>query len=201
MRANRTEHEGVGGKQDGAAVAEIALLDGGVTLVDADIYAQIGHARWRAPLIKGKRYAVAYINGDRVLLHQFVLAVPVGMVRDHISGDSLDNRRANLRVCTPQENHRNRRRPSHNKSGFKGVMAVGGQYRAVIVVNGQQISLGGFSCPVRAAVAYDQAAVAHFGEFAHLNFSPKRDWLLPAPIPSPRSAAAQARGSRDRGAR
>lgn len=42
-------------------------------------------------------------------MHRFLMQPPEGMVVDHINHDTLDNRRSNLRVVTPLQNHRNRR--------------------------------------------------------------------------------------------
>ena len=57
-----------------------------------------------------------------VYLHRAIMDAPNGMAVDHISGDRLDNRRANLRVVTSGENNQNRtRQRSDNKSGHRGV--------------------------------------------------------------------------------
>jgi len=96
-----------------------------------------------------------------------------------ISGDTLDNRRCNLRICTNRENARNTRSSKLQKSGgFKGVFwhKKGQKWEAAIgagelTPNGKRrrIYLGLYWHPVEAARAYDAAALRHFGEFAAIN--------------------------------
>jgi hypothetical protein len=93
-------------------------------------------------------------------------------VVDHINGDTLDNRRANLRVCTKSENNRNRRKLHPTTSRFKGVYKNTKPWIALIECNGKQFVLGRFASEEEAALAYDKAAKEHFGSFARLNFPP-----------------------------
>jgi len=96
---------------------------------------------------------------------------PKGMEVDHINHDQLDNRRANLRVCTHKENGRNSK-ASAGTSQYKGVFkSRGGKWTAHICVNYQTKNLGTFVNEAEAAYAYDCAAQHYFGEFAHTNFS------------------------------
>jgi hypothetical protein len=93
---------------------------------------------------------------------------------DHVNGDGLDNRRANLRVATRAENQRNTRgRPQHRASMHKGVALCAGKrvrpWRATIQIDGHQVHLGYFGEEEDAARAYNAAALLHFGEFAFLN--------------------------------
>ncbi len=101
-------------------------------------------------------------------LHRIITSAPDGVQVDHINGDGLDNRRANLRLATHAENSRNVRRPSNNKSGFKGVYknAKTGRWAAMITGGGQRQYLGQFDTPEEAHSAYCKAAAFHHGEFA-----------------------------------
>jgi hypothetical protein len=90
---------------------------------------------------------------------------------DHINGDGLDNRKSNLRLATRAQNGCNLRPQQGKSSRFKGVAwHVCGKWRAHISPNRTQIALGLFDDEIDAALAYDMAALAQFGEFARPNF-------------------------------
>jgi len=95
-----------------------------------------------------------------------------GEVVDHINHNLLDNRRQNLRICTPSENKRNRVLAKNNSSGYKGVNWSKGanKWRTQISINGKQKHLGLFNNILLAAEAYDSAAQKYYGEFAYTNF-------------------------------
>ena len=112
-----------------------------------------------------------------VYMHRVITGAREGEHVDHINGNTLDNRRNNLRKCSAQDNVRNRRKPSHRAgrpttSIYKGVSWQPRESRwyATIGINGQQIVLGRFTDEIEAAHAYDRAARQHFGAFARLNF-------------------------------
>lgn len=144
----------------------------GETLIDAadlPMLLEFGH-RWSLRREKKRRKSYAKTKSGSLLLHR--LLVPDAPQVDHINGNGLDNRRANLRACTNAENQRNRGRSANNKSGYKGVRwhAASRRWRAQIVSDGQQRTLGHFYSPEAAARAYDRAARQLHGEFARLNF-------------------------------
>lgn len=57
-----------------------------------------------------------------VRLHRLIMNCPDDKVIDHINTyDHLDNRKSNLRICTPLENAQNIKIPTTNKSGYKNV--------------------------------------------------------------------------------
>lgn len=165
---------------------EIALKGGAIALIDDADYPLVSGRSWllRKTSCAGLLYAYAHLPraGGRqriVLMHRLILPQVYGMVTDHINGNGLDNRRANLRICTQAENCRNSRKSKNNTVGFKGVFRRGAKFRAAIFVDGATIVLGRFSSPVEAARAYDSAAEKHYGEFAATN---RRLGLLPGEI-------------------
>lgn len=65
-----------------------------------------------------------------------------GMQIDHINGVRDDNRIDNLRLVVSQGNQRNRVVGKNNSSGCLGVRLIPEKWRAVIKVDGKQVSLG-----------------------------------------------------------
>jgi len=111
-------------------------------------------------------------NRKKDLISHLLTGAEDGKVVDHINGDPFDNRRINLRVVTPLQNHWNYRLSSRNTTGFKGIYRDkrSNGYHARICENGRRHYLGLFHSDVEAALAYDEAARAYFGEYATLNF-------------------------------
>ena len=106
---------------------------------------------------------------DKVLLHRFLTNAPSDMFVDHRDGDTLNNTRTNLRMATRSQNNANRAGKA-DKELPKGVFLTdSGKYRARIMVEGKNISLGTFSTVEEAVLEYNEAAVYHYGEFARIN--------------------------------
>lgn len=146
---------------------------GKFAIVDSEDFDFISQWNWRLSI--GYAVRQIYKKGSKVvtiLMHREINKTPTGFVTDHINGNKLDNRKANLRTCTDSQNLANRDKTSLNKSGYKGVRfhKVDRKWRAQIKVKGKQSHLGNFLSPVDAARAYDEAAIIQFGEFAKLNF-------------------------------
>lgn len=148
-------------------------------IVDADDYEFLMQWNWYALWSRGTQtfYAVRGVknNKGRTIpfpMHRAVMPCEPGFVNDHINGDTLDNRKSNLRCATNSENLCNRRLQSNNTSGFRGVGWVkkDKRWRARLKVDGQEIVLGYFKTAEEAAKAYDEGARKVYGEFARLNF-------------------------------
>lgn len=138
----------------------------GWALIDAvDVPLVAGH-RWS---LLPSLYAVTRGKKSPLYMHRVILSA--GEMGDHISGDTLDNRRSNLRPCSPAENRRNSRVNRSSRTGFKGVtICPSGRFAARIRIARKDIWLGRFDSKEEAARAYDAAAVRLFGAFARPNF-------------------------------
>ncbi|MFH0808853.1 MAG: AP2/ERF family transcription factor [Pseudomonadota bacterium] len=156
----------------------IPLTQGMVATIDDCDYKRAAAFRWQAVLLHGKYYAarsvtVAFKKRATVFLHQYILGKPPeGQEVDHISGDGLDNRRCNLRLCSHQQNMANRKKQRKaTSSAWKGVHrhTQTGRWVARIGVDGRRISLGCFGEEIEAARAYDWAAKQIWGEYAATN--------------------------------
>lgn len=145
----------------------ITTKSGKQIIVDTDAIELLSEFTW---CVGGTGYAMSRTKGSAVLMHRLLTGAKSGEYVDHINGNTLDNRKSNLRICRKQQNEFNTKRRSDNKSGFRGVCrARGRKFRAYIVKDGCQYSLGQFDDPVEAAKAYNSKAVELFGEFARLN--------------------------------
>lgn len=154
----------------------IPLSKGAFTIVDDDDHTWLSQWKWH---LMG-RYAGRVITDPvtrkqhSLSMHRLILDTPQGMHTDHINGNGLDNRRENLRICTPSENSRNQK-ANKRRAGdaqYKGTFFVKklGKWKAVIGINGKNQYLGLFTSEEDAARAYDQKARELHGDFAHPNF-------------------------------
>ena len=87
---------------------------------------------------------------------------------DHINRNPMDNRRNNLRPCTPMQNSRNIKTPKNNPSGVIGVEwhKAENKWRARIMVDGKRIELGQYANKDDAIRARLKGEKEYFKEFA-----------------------------------
>ena len=156
---------------DGRPDARSISVDGRKMLFDECDAPFVESRNWSLKLNKSGRQ---HVRDGRGLLTRQLLSAPDGMHVDHINGNTLDNRRCNLRICTHSENQWNRKR-GHGATRFKGVALLGdkravSKWRATVQRHGRRYTIGTFKTALEAALAYDAAAVRLFGEFAAPNF-------------------------------
>lgn len=152
----------------------IETASGQPILVDDEDAPLIVSHRWfasRANQMTARYYATRAVGGTTIYMHRLILGLSPGSEWqvDHVNGDGLDNRRANLRMATRSQNNANRE-STGGSGGYRGVYRERGRYRARIWVNGQSVGLGRYTDAESAAHAYDEAAAYYFGAFARLNF-------------------------------
>lgn len=153
---------------------EIPMANGrGVAIVDDEDFPRLFGYMW---YLSTSGYANAFkgtrkIN-ERIAMHRLIVQAVPGEYVDHINGNKLDNRKANLRKCDQSGNLANTSMPRTNTTGFKGVSwdKARGKFVAQIKVRGKHIHLGRFADKTAAARAYDRAARQWFGDFARTNF-------------------------------
>jgi hypothetical protein len=145
-----------------------------VVLFDSEDAALISEHTWCVTVSTGKRlYAATSARNDAgrhtlIRMHRLLMGVPNV---DHINGNGLDNRRANLRESTQAQNLANSG-ARDGTSRFKGVswLATRKRWQAHIMVAGKSRGLGAFDLETDAALAYDMAAITAWGDYARLNF-------------------------------
>lgn len=157
----------------------ITAVGGEQIIVDDEDFEELSKLKWRVDY----RERLGSVNRSPSTIREsakngrslprILTAATRGMFVDHISGVVLDNRRANLRVCSVAENNRNSRVQRNSTSGFKGVIPNTGGNRAgkakpwlaQIRFEGKRYRLGCFATRESAHAAYLAAAHKMHGDF------------------------------------
>lgn len=147
----------------------IELTMGMFSVVDADDHERVSSWRWSAVRSnRGGWYAKRRgADGRMVKLHREICAAPDGVEVDHVNGDTLDNRKSNLRLCSREQNQRNAS-SSRNKSGYHGVCfdRRSGRWRGYVTSGGKQLWSRLFDSPEEASRARIAKALEVHGEFS-----------------------------------
>lgn len=141
----------------------LTLTDGSYTIVDKADYQFLSQWKWRKNSQGYVRRSLA--NGE--FLHRIILDVPKDKLVDHINRNPLDNRKRNLRLCSPSENNINQKKRKDNKSGYRGVSwySTPQKWAADIKYENKRYFLGLFSTLEEAISARLFAELEYFGEF------------------------------------
>ncbi|PGF00848.1 HNH endonuclease signature motif containing protein [Bacillus toyonensis] len=111
---------------------------------------------------EGNFYASFTMSGKNNYLHRWVANAPRGSVVDHINGNTFDNRKENLRVCTQQQNIAN----TIKYKGYKESGCKKKPYETQIKANGQYRYLGMYETKEEAQQVYRKAHAEAFGEYS-----------------------------------
>ena len=135
-------------------------------IIDIDDYEKVKNFHWSD---NGDGYAHGRDSTVKVkvktAMHRIIMGHPDLFV-DHINGNRLDNRKANLRLCTQADNNKNNK----GRGRYKGAHLRDNMWHSSIKANGKSIHIGTFKSEVNAAQAYNFAAEKYHGEFANYNY-------------------------------
>lgn len=152
----------------------IKLSKGYYAVVDDEDFERLNKFKWSYAY----GYAIRTIKGNgekksqTIFMHNEVLEKINGMQTDHKNRNGLDNQKENLRHATESQNKANRSKRLGTVSGYTGVYfeKKTNRWRARYQAFNIRKTIGYFSTPEEAAMAYDKAMVEAFGEFAVTNF-------------------------------
>lgn len=152
----------------------ILLTQGKVALVDDADFDWLNRRKWCALKRKYTFYAVGWNSETKRTerMHRVILNVPRNRITNHEDGDGLNNQRHNIQAVTILQNQQAFRSKAKNKaSKFRGVTwdAARRLWHSQLYTSGKNTFLGRFELEEDAARAYNEAAIVHFGKFAHLN--------------------------------
>ena len=148
---------------------------GQVAIVDAEDFERLNQFKWQAHRIPDTQSFRAARNSSRkdgkrclIYMHREVMKAPMGALVDHRHHNTLDNRKSQLRLANRSQSQCNRKIPTNNTSGFKGVSwyKAGEKWSAQIQIHGKQKHLGYFLSAEDAHEAYKVAAIELHGNFA-----------------------------------
>lgn len=137
---------------------EVKLSRGAVAFIsDCDADLILSH-KWHCLAIG---YAARSVRKKKkrsmVYMHREITKAKPGELVDHINGNTLDNRRENLRIVTKSENNRNRIKPTRASSGYFGVVKTKeGRWKSFSRSNGKFLHIGHYDTPEEAANARDE---------------------------------------------
>lgn len=165
-------------KIDGVYCRLVPLTQGLHCIVDAADYKWLMQWNWSAErdhkrneFYAGRR-AYRDDGSDKISMHRLILGLTKGdtLKGDHWNGNTLDNRRKNLRVATNHQNQYNRKRPKNNTSGLTGIRYEldRRKWKVTVGVNGRPTTVG--RCASKeAALQLRTATILRLrGEFARV---------------------------------
>lgn len=140
-------------------------------IIDDEDSDKLSAHHWYPVIFSNGIYIACMLKNPRtiMLMHRFIMGLTHGDIRviDHINGNTLDNRKSNLRICTQAQNSRNSKFRKSNTSGYKGVTydKRRDKWVAQIKYNWKHIHLGQFDDPREAYIAYCEGSRKYHGDF------------------------------------
>lgn len=139
-------------------------------IIDKDVLEKIQEYTW----CETRGYIVAAIRdgkGTIIRLSRYIMDCPDDKLVDHINGNTLDNRKCNLRIVTRSQNNVNKVKKSSNKSGVTGVYwdKRDKKWCVEIGFDNNRIYLGRYADFEEAVKVRKEAEEKYFGEYSFDN--------------------------------
>jgi hypothetical protein len=153
---------------------EILLSQGKFAIVDDADYGGLSQYNWFfnkiGYAVKNEPREKRYKNCRKTYMHRLILNTEKGIETDHINGNTLDNRRCNLRLATKSQNAMNVKSKG-GTSKYKGVhfSTRKNKWIAQIVSDCKHHYIGEYFLEIEAAIAYNNMSQKLHGKFAKLN--------------------------------
>lgn len=150
---------------------KIPLTKNRFAFIDRQDYDKIKQWKWTCGgSITKKFYARRYSKGKTIYMHRQIMDFP-DLEVDHVNGNTLDNRRKNLRIATHTENSKNRMVNKNSSSQLKGIWWYEKlkRWQVYIKTDRKRKYLGVFKDKILASKAYNDAALKYHGKYAKFN--------------------------------
>lgn len=159
---------------------KIKISSGYECILDDDDYDKFSKFNWFASkkrsgiyVYRSQRYGIRKENKRlTIYLHREIMNAKKYDYVDHINGNTLDNRKQNLRICTNEQNlHNSKKTNKECTSKFKGVCwdKSKKKWLVSITINKKHKFIGRYDSELEAAEIYNKHATLIYGEFAKLN--------------------------------
>lgn len=114
-------------------------------IIDEEDAERLKRYTWYKDPSNGYWCTFRHINGikRKIYMHRFIMRNESSyLVTDHINHDVNDNRKSNLRICTPSLNLRNKKIRQNNKTGYCNIYRDGKRYILQTRIDGKNRTLG-----------------------------------------------------------
>lgn len=128
-------------------------------LIDTEDYEKVKEYNWGLCHF----YMTAYKNKKVIRLHRFLINAVDGLIVDHINRNTLDNRKSNLRMVTPQINTRNCKVYKNRAYEVNGINIRKNKYYVNITINGKTKHLGVYEKLEDAVKCRKEAEMKYWG--------------------------------------
>lgn len=140
-----------------------------IILLDLEDFDLVSKYRWgRAGTFPGFPQSTIKVQG-KVKISRLVMGLPDEKLEvDHINGNVWDNRKKNLRICTPEQNSMNKGTYKNSSTGYRGISFRPSLNKFRVRIWGEKKCLFSCHCDTleNAIAIYNREVKTHHGEFA-----------------------------------